>query len=90
VNAHLNNKVEDDWKSLAFGGTGTYNPANREKGVKAPLCSTGHRFSWPPARKAGISEQDWTQSGPDGMQLLLSVRENVSEKITSQRSKEPY
>jgi len=31
-----------------------------------------------------------TKRGPDGMQLLLSVKEYVSRKAIFQRSKEPY
>jgi hypothetical protein len=58
VRTHLNNKVEDIWKSLAFGGRGTYNPANREKGSGRLCVQQGHRFSRPPARKAGIPKQD--------------------------------
>jgi hypothetical protein len=61
--------------ALAFGNRGTYNPANRKKGVRLQivqvvLCSPG------PARhsKAGIR----TQSGPGGMQLLLRLLEYVS------------
>ena len=57
---HLNNKVEGDGKSLAFGGRGTYNPANREKGsgrlcvrAKLPVVSRG-RLPGSPAFQSRI------------------------------------
>jgi hypothetical protein len=56
--AHLNNKVEDEWKSLAFGRRGTYNPANREKRSRRLCVPARLHFSWSPARKPGIPKQD--------------------------------
>jgi hypothetical protein len=56
--AHLNNKVEGEWKSLAFGRRGTYNPANREKRSRRLCVPARHHFSRVPARKQGIPKQD--------------------------------
>jgi hypothetical protein len=49
--------VEDEWKPLAFGGRGTYNPANREEGQGA-FAFQRHHFPREPARKSGIAKQD--------------------------------
>jgi hypothetical protein len=67
---HLNNKVGDDLKPLAFGERGTYNPANREKG-QPPISTRSSLFFRGPARKPGIPKQDPNASGPCGMQLGL-------------------
>jgi len=37
--------VEDEWKSLAFGRRGTYNPASPEKGQGAFAFQLGATFS---------------------------------------------
>src|ERR1022692_577546 len=78
---HLNNKEEDHWKSLAFGRRGTYNPASREKGcgyLAFPRIILFFCEALPgsPAFQSRMSGRN----GPDGMQLLLSVKEHVSQK----------
>ena len=59
-------------KSLAFGGRGTYNPANREKGSGAFVFSGSPLIPRGPVRKSGIPKQDpKAKAVPNGMQLLL-------------------
>jgi hypothetical protein len=88
--AHLNNKVEDERKSLAFGGRGTYNPANREKG-SGRLCVRALPFSRGPARKLGILKQDRDAKRSGWNAVAANVEENTfPEKAISRRSKEPY
>jgi hypothetical protein len=59
--AHLNNKVEEEWKSLAFGRRGTYNPATGKKGqgVSAfqPGTTSPGALPGSPAFRAGFARR---------------------------------
>jgi hypothetical protein len=55
---HLNNKEEDDWKSLAFGRRGTYNPASREKDAGAFAFQRIIPFFPRPCQEARPVKQD--------------------------------
>jgi hypothetical protein len=65
---HLNNKVGDDLKPLAFGGRGTYNPANREKG-HLPISTRSSLFFGALPGSPAFQSRIRTLSGPRGMQL---------------------
>jgi hypothetical protein len=78
-------------KSLAFGGRGTYNPANREKGSGAFVFEQVSPSSPGPCQEERHSKAGSERKEIPTECLLLKVLKNtIPEKAISQRSKEPY
>ena len=79
-------------KSLAFGGRGTYNPANREKGSGAFVFEQVSPSSPGPCQEERHSKAgSESKSGPERNAVAAKVLKNtIPGKAISQRSKEPY
>jgi hypothetical protein len=88
---HLNNKVQDEWKSLAFGRGGTYNPANREKRSRR-LCVPSEAPLFPgTCQEARIPKQDRDEARSGWNAVAAKLEKNTfPKKAIFQRSKEPY
>jgi hypothetical protein len=86
--------VEDDRNSLAFGGRGTYNPANRGTIAVGASLRPGevNRIPGLPARKFGIPKQDLNakRSRRNAVAAKVEKEVRIPVKAISQRSKEPY